>query len=66
MGFSDRVEAVSILLSKVENIAFTKMAQFPGSQRHVSWLFQSCVKTHIRHTVLFHDKDCQGRVFCEC
>ena len=41
------------------------MAQLPGSQKFVSWLFQSFVKTNLRHSVPIHEKRCSGRVFCE-
>jgi len=60
--FSGRSEAGIIQLPKVKNTTFTIRAQFPGSQQHVSWLFQSCVKTHLWHTGPFHEKGCQGSV----
>ena len=41
------------------------MAQFPGSQKYVSWLFQSFVKTNLGHSVRIHEKRRSGRVFCE-
>ena len=50
----------------MENIAFTKRAQFAGSKRHVSYLFKKCVKTHLQHSIPFHEERCQRRVFCEC
>ena len=47
-------------LPKLENIDFSIRAQSQGSPEHVSWLSHSCVKTHLGHKVLFHEKRCQG------
>ena len=63
--FSGRLETENILPPQDENIAFIISADFPSSQNHVSWLFQSCVKTHLGDTVPFHEKIFQERVFCE-
>ena len=60
--FSGRFEAGITQLPKVKNTTFTIRAQFPGSQKHVSWLFQSCIKTHLWHSGPFHEKGCQGSV----
>ena len=64
--FSGRLETDNILPPQVENIVFIIRVKFPNSQNHVSWLFQSCVKTQLGDTVLFHEKIFQERVFCEC
>ena len=66
MCFSGRSEAAIIELPKVENTAFTIRSQFPCSQKHVSFPFQSCVKKHEGQTVPLYEKRCQVRVFCEC
>ena len=63
--FSGRSGA-AIELPKVENTAFTIRSQFPCSQKHVSWLPQSCAKTHLGYTVPFYEKISQGRVFFDC
>ena len=59
-----RVQPSSINWGKITPFAIRP--QFPDSQKYVSWLFQSCVKTHLGHTVHFHKKRCQERVFGEC
>ena len=51
--FSGRLETENILPPQVENIAFIIRANFPSSQNHVSWLFQSCVKTQVGLSVPF-------------
>ena len=58
--------ALYIQLSWGENTAFAIRPQFPSSQKHVSFLFQSCVRKHEGHTVPLHEKRCQVRVFCVC
>ena len=63
--FSGRFEAGIIQLINVENTCFTIRAQFPASQKHVSWQLQSCLKIHLGHIVPFHEKRCQGRLFSE-
>ena len=60
--FSYKYEAIIIQLPQVENIGFTKRAQFASSKRHVSWLFKKCVKTHLQHTIPFHEEKCQEHI----
>ena len=62
--FFSQVEAGIIQLPQVKSIAFTIITQLPGSQKPISWLFQSCKDT-LRTPIPFHEKRCQGRVFCE-
>lgn len=59
-------KTVNIQLSEGDNTNFAIRLQFPVSQKHVSLKFQNCVKTHLGHTIPFHEKRGQGRVFCEC
>ena len=54
-----------IQLSLVKNIAFTTRSLFPGSQKQVSWLFKSSVKTDLGNTAPLLERRGQGRVFCE-
>ena len=63
--FSCRFEVAIIQLPQVENIVFTIRAQFPGSQNHVSWLLQSCVKTHLAYTVPLYMRK-KVTEHCEC
>ena len=55
-----RVQISSINWGEITSFAIRP--QFPDSQKHVSWLFQSCVKTHLGHTVHFHKKRYQESV----
>ena len=63
--FSCRFEVAIIQLPPVENITFTIRAQFPGSHNHVSWLLQSCVKTHVAYTVPLYMRK-KVTEHCEC
>ena len=45
---------------------FCHQAQYPGSQKRLSWSFQAVSKTHLGHTARFHEKRCFRRVFFEC
>ena len=65
-GFSYSFEAVTIHPSRGENPFFAIRPQYPGSQKHSSLKFQSCVKTVLGHTASLHEKRVQEKVFCEC
>ena len=64
--FSGKFETAAIHLSEEENTDFTIRLQFQVSKKSVSLHFQSCINTHLGHTVPLHGKNNQGRVFCEC
>ena len=60
------IEAAIFQLSQEENTAFANGPQCPGSEKHDSLQFLSCVKTQLGHTAPFHEKRDQGKVFYEC
>ena len=64
MCFSIRFEAATIQHSQGENTDFILRPQFPCLQKQVSLHFQSFVKTHLGHTIPFHEKRDRGRLFC--
>ena len=56
LSCSVRFEVATIKLSLGINTGFAIRPQFPGSQKHVSLKFLSCVKTLLKHTVLPWEK----------
>lgn len=61
--FSDRFEAAVIQLPQKE--AFYQKGPTPGSQRHVSWLFQSFAKIYLGYCAYhFIRKDVRESVLC--
>ena len=64
--FSGGFEAGTLRLSPGKYIAFAIRPQFPGSLKHGSLKFQSCVKTNLGCTVPFYEKRYQGIPVCEC
>ena len=62
--FSDSFEAATLQLSQGDNIA---LPSGPNFQVHRHFLAVSKLgKQHLEHTVPFHEKRGQGRVFCKC
>ena len=64
--FSGKFKAAIIQLSLGGNTCFATRPQFPGSQKHVFWLFQCGVKIHPGQIVQVQKKRCQERMLCEC
>ena len=58
--FSGRFKAATIQLSQEENSASFIRPQFPVHEKSVSLMFQSCVKTHLGHTLPSHEKKRSG------
>ena len=54
-----------IQLSLVKNIDFTIRSLLPDSQKQVSWLFKSSVKTDLGNIIPFLERRGQRGVFCE-